>query len=187
MAELWDGRNRDGSLSGVTLVRGEKIPEGQYHLVCEILVRHADGDYLLMRRDERKAAYPGWWEATAGGSALCGEDALGCARRELREETGLTLNTWRYRGIVTFVSNEAPTEYMHLFTAAGFAGQMKETCDEGTLEWVPIEKIPTLNLWEGDKIFLRLLSENAPFFSLKLVYQGSSLVKAALNGHEMPL
>jgi len=90
MAELWDGRNRDGSLSGVTLVRGEKIPEGQYHLVCEILVRHADGDYLLMRRDERKAAYPGWWEATAGGPALCGEDALGCARRELREETGIT-------------------------------------------------------------------------------------------------
>lgn len=90
MAEYWNGRNADGSLSGVTLVRGEPIPAGQYHLVCEVLVQHTDGDYLLMRRDPQKEAYPGWYEATAGGSALCGEDADECIRRELREETGIT-------------------------------------------------------------------------------------------------
>ena len=89
MAELWDGRNADGSLSGVMLVRGGPIPAGQYHLVCEVLVRHADGGYLLMQRDPRKEAYPGWYEASAGGSALCGEDADACIRRELREETGI--------------------------------------------------------------------------------------------------
>ena len=87
--EIWDAYFQDGTFAGCTLVRGEAIPEGLYHLVCEILVRHADGDYLLMQRDLRKQGYPGYWEATAGGSALQGEDALACARRELREETGI--------------------------------------------------------------------------------------------------
>ena len=87
--EIWDAYLSDGTPAGQTLIRGEPIPEGLFHLVCEILVRHADGDYLLMQRDLRKQGYPGWWEATAGGSALAGEDALTCARRELREETGI--------------------------------------------------------------------------------------------------
>lgn len=87
--EIWDAYYSDGTPAGRTLVRGEPIPEGLYHLGCEILVRHVDGDYLLMRRDLRKHCYPGYWEATAGGSALQGEDALTCARRELREETGI--------------------------------------------------------------------------------------------------
>ena len=146
-----------------------------------------DGAYLMLHRVKKKKDVNKEKWIGVGGHFEEGESPEDCLIREVREETGLTLTEWQYRGIVTFVSDEAPTEYMHLFTAAGFAGQMKETCDEGTLEWVPIEKIPTLSLWEGDKIFLRLLSENAPFFSLKLVYQGSSLVKAALNGHEMPL
>jgi len=146
-----------------------------------------DGAYLMLHRIKKKKDVNKDKWIGVGGHFEEGESPEDCLIREVREETGLTLTEWQYRGIVTFVSDEAPTEYMHLFTAAGFAGQMKETCDEGTLEWVPIEKIPTLNLWEGDKIFLRLLSENAPFFSLKLVYRGSSLVKTALNGHEMPL
>ena len=88
--EIWDAYDKDENRTGRTLVRGERIPEGYYHLVCEALVRHKDGDYLLMRRDERKQAYPGYLEATAGGSALCGENALACMRRELMEETGIT-------------------------------------------------------------------------------------------------
>jgi 8-oxo-dGTP pyrophosphatase MutT (NUDIX family) len=87
--EIWDGYLADGSLAGVDLVRGEPIPEGLYHLVCDILVRHTDGDYLLMQRSRLKPNYAGWYEATAGGSALKGEDALTCARRELQEETGI--------------------------------------------------------------------------------------------------
>ena len=92
--EIWDAYDREGRLTGRELVRGEPIPEGLYHLVCEILVRHVDGDYLLMQRDLRKKGYPGYWEATAGGSALKGEDALACARRELREETGIAAESF---------------------------------------------------------------------------------------------
>ena len=107
--------------------------------------------------------------------------------REVREETGYTLTSYRFRGIVTFVSGDGVTEYMHLFTADGFEGEPIE-CDEGVLEWVPKEDISGLNIWEGDKIFFRLLTEEAPFFSLKLVYDGSGgLVSAALNGSPMPL
>ncbi|MBQ7785432.1 MAG: NUDIX domain-containing protein [Clostridia bacterium] len=87
--ELWDARTRDGKLTGGTLVRGEPIPEGLYHLVCEALVRHADGSFLAMKRDENKEIFPGWWETTAGGSALAGETSLDCVRRELLEETGI--------------------------------------------------------------------------------------------------
>ena len=103
--------------------------------------------------------------------------------REVREETGLSLDSWRFRGIVTFVSDEWGTEYMHLFTAHSFTGTLLD-CDEGELEWVEKDRIPSLPIWEGDKIFLRLLDERADFFSLKLCYQGDKLVRAVLNGKE---
>ncbi len=90
--EIWDAYFKDGSLANRDLIRGEAIPEGLYHLVCEILVRHADGDYLLMQRDSRKPNFGGYYEATAGGSALKGEDKLACALRELWEETGIAAN-----------------------------------------------------------------------------------------------
>ena len=89
MKEIWDAYLPDGTLTGCDLVRGELIPEDLRHLVSEILVRHVDGDYLLMQRDPRKPNYGGYFEATAGGSALKGEDADFCAKRELREETGI--------------------------------------------------------------------------------------------------
>ena len=87
--EIWDGYLSDGTLAGVDIVRGEPIPEGLYFLAVEILVRHTDGDYLLMQRDTGKPAFPGYYEATAGGAAQKGEDALTAAIRELREETGI--------------------------------------------------------------------------------------------------
>lgn len=99
--ELWDGYDKNfEKIEGLTLVRGEKIPDGVYHLVSEILVRHTDGTYLLMQRDSRKS-YGGMWEASAGGSALQGEDALGCAIRELREETGIEAEAMSEVGRVT--------------------------------------------------------------------------------------
>ncbi len=92
--ELWDAYHKDGSLAGRDLVRGEPVPDGLYHLVSEILVRHIDGDYLLMQRDLQKATYAGYYEASAGGAAVKGEDAMTCAKRELLEETGITALSW---------------------------------------------------------------------------------------------
>ena len=87
--ELWDAYTKDEERTGITLVRGEDIPEGLYHLVCEVLVRHVDGSYLCMKRSVEKPNYGGWYEATAGGSAFAGEDKLSCVERELKEETGI--------------------------------------------------------------------------------------------------
>ena len=89
LMEIWDGYNRDGKLANVDVIRGDLLPAGLYHLVCEVLVRHTDGDYLLMQRDFSKQIYGGYYEASAGGSALKGEDPLTCVKRELFEETGI--------------------------------------------------------------------------------------------------
>ena len=120
-----------------------------------------------------------------GGKFEHGESPEECNQREFREETGLTLLDPAYRGIVTFVS-DSWCEYMHLFTATKFEGQMRE-CDEGTLEWVEWNRIEKLPIWEGDKVFLRLLRERESFFSLKLVYEGEKLVRAMLDGKELAI
>lgn len=145
-----------------------------------------EGSYLLLHRtkkvnDENHDKWIG-----VGGKFEEGESPEECMLREVKEETGLSLTRWRYRGIVTFVSDEWGGEYMHLFTADGFAGQLK-SCDEGELEWVEKQRLLSLPIWEGDKIFLRLLDSEQPFFSLKLCYAGEQLVSAALNGRAMEL
>lgn len=132
--EMWDACLQDGTPTGRMLVRGETIPEGLYHLVCEILVRHADGDYLLMQRDWKKKGYPGCWEATAGGSALAGEDALACARRELREETGVTAGSFTEIG--RYVSRD--TIYMQYLcvTACDKAAVILQEGETIAYRWV---------------------------------------------------
>ena len=142
-----------------------------------------DGRYLMLHRtkkagDENRDKWIG-----IGGKFDSGESPEDCMLREVLEETGLSVSSWRFRGIVTFVSNEWGTEYMHLFTAHGFTGSLRD-CDEGELEWVEKSRIPSLPIWEGDKIFLRLLDEGEVFFSLKLCYEGDKLVQAVLNGRE---
>ena len=139
-------------------------------------------EYLLLHRikkehDENRDKWVG-----IGGKFEEGESPEDCLLREVREETGLTLTSWRYRGIVTFVSDEWGTEYMHLFTADAWEGALRQDCDEGVLEWIDREKLLSLPIWEGDKIFLRLLDQDAPFFSLKLRYEGDRLAEAVLNG-----
>ena len=104
--------------------------------------------------------------------------------REVYEESGLRLTSWRYRGIVTFVNTKCSSEYMHLFTADGFEGTVGP-CDEGELEWIKKSELMKLTLWEGDRIFLRLLDSNEPFFSLKLSYDGDELIGAKLNGRHI--
>ena len=116
-----------------------------------------------------------------GGGFEDKESPEDCLLREVWEETGLTLTDYRYRGLVTFVSDRWETEYMHLFTATGWTGEVK-TCDEGVLEWIGKDDLATLPQWAGDRIFLRLLRQDAPFFSLKLRYEGVTLAGAALNG-----
>ena len=140
------------------------------------------GDTLLLHRvkkenDENRDKWVG-----IGGKFEEGESPEDCLLREVREETGLRLLRWRYRGIVTFVSDEWGTEYMHLFTSDAYEGSLRTDCDEGELEWIDRDRLLKLPIWEGDKIFLRLLDEDVPFFSLKLRYAGDRLTEAVLNG-----
>ena len=143
-----------------------------------------DGQYLMLHRvkkqhDENHDKWIG-----VGGKFEDRESPEDCVRREVLEETGLTLTKFRYCGLVTFVSDIYPTEYMHLFHASACRGTLRD-CDEGTLEWVPIPQVETLPLWQGDKLFLRLMDEHVPFFSLKLVYAGDTLTEAVLNGERI--
>lgn len=124
--EIWDGYLQDGSKAGVDLVRGKPVPEGLYHLVSEVLVRHRDGDYLLMQRSFEKPNYPGAWEATAGGSALKGEDALQCALRETKEETGIVDGEMAFIGM--YSSHD--THY-HSFLCTTGVDKQTITCQEG--------------------------------------------------------
>lgn len=137
--------------------------------------------YLMLHRvkKENDLNHDKW--IGIGGKFEDGESPEECMCREALEETGLTLLNPTLRGIVTFVSDEWDTEYMFLYTCTEFEGTLGE-CDEGVLEWVAKDKVCDLPIWEGDKIFFRLLRENAPFFSLKLQYNGSDLVSAVLNG-----
>ena len=143
-----------------------------------------NGKYLMLHRtvkenDENKDKWIG-----VGGKFEDRESPEECALREIKEETGLNARKLDFRGIVTFVSDKWPTEYMHLFTCTDFDGDIIK-CDEGELEWIDKNDLLRLNLWEGDKIFLRLIADKRPFFSLKLEYEGEKLVKAVLDGEDI--
>lgn len=140
------------------------------------------GQYLMLHRvkKENDASHDKW--IGVGGKCEADESPDECMVREVKEETGLDVLRWQYRGIVTFISDVWPCEYMHLFTVSQWSGK-GIVCDEGDLEWVDKQKLFDLTLWEGDKIFLRLLMDpGQPFFSLKLVYRGDDLVGAKLDG-----
>ena len=145
-----------------------------------------DNKYLMLHRvkKENDINHDKW--IGIGGNFEDKESPEDCVLRETLEETGLTLINYQYRGIVTFVSNVYETEYMHLFTADRFTGNISE-CDEGNLEWIDKKKLYDLTLWEGDKIFLKLIAEDCPFFSLKLEYRDDTLTNAVLNGKNLKI
>ncbi len=146
-----------------------------------------DGSYLMLHRVKKENDLNRDKWVGIGGKFEDKESPEQANRREVLEETGLTLISSNYRGIVTFVSDKWETEYMHLFTSTEFEGELRE-CDEGVLEWVDKTAIYSLPLWEGDKIFLKLLEdESYPFFSLRLEYQGDNLINAILNDKELTL
>ncbi len=143
-----------------------------------------DGKYLMLHRVKKENDLNKDKWVGIGGKFEDRESPEECNLREVYEETGLTLKSVRYCGIVTFVSDKWETEYMHIFHSDSFSGEVRE-CDEGVLEWVDKKELLELPLWEGDKIFLRLIDEKSPFFSLKLVYEGEKLTAAVLNGEKI--
>lgn len=138
-------------------------------------------EYLMLHRVKKENDINRDKWIGLGGKFEENESPDECLLREVYEESGLKLTSWRYRGIVTFVNTVCESEYMHLFTADAFEGEIGP-CSEGELEWIKKSELLKLTLWEGDKIFLRLLDENEPFFSLKLCYDGDELISATLNG-----
>ena len=152
-----------------------------YRYLTTLCYIEEDDKYLMLHRvkkenDVNKDKWVG-----IGGHFEEDESPEECLLREVREETGLQLISYRFRGIVTFISDRWDTEYMHLFTADRFTGIIAE-CDEGELCWVEKSKVYDLPIWEGDKIFFRMLDEREDFFSLKLRYEGEKLVEAILDG-----
>lgn len=143
-----------------------------------------DGKVLMLHRVKKKndINHDKW--IGIGGKFEPEEAPEECILREAKEETGLTLTSWRCRGVVTFLQEGGEGEYMYLFTADDFAGELIE-CDEGDLQWVSLEFLDALPTWEGDRIFLNLLWQDAPFFLLTLRYQGDRLVEAVLDGKKI--
>lgn len=143
-----------------------------------------EDSYLMLHRISKKNDVNKEKWIGVGGHFEKDESPEDCLLREVKEETGLALTSYHFRGIVTFILKDKGselTEYMCLYTADDYEGTLYD-CNEGVLKWVNKNEIFNLNLWEGDRIFLRLLQENHPFFSLKLVYEGNCLKEAVLNG-----
>ena len=144
------------------------------------------GEYLMLHRVKKKKDVNQDKWIGVGGKFEGDESPDECLLREVKEETGVTLTDWRFRGVVTFLTDGGwEGEYMYLFTATGWEGEFVTDCVEGDLEWVPKERVPDLPIWEGDKIFLRLLAEDAPPFLLTLEYAGEDLIRAELNGTKL--
>ena len=140
-----------------------------------------DGKYLMIHRTKKKNDENRDKWIGIGGKIESGESPFDSARREIKEETGLSASSLSYRGIVTFVSDILETEYMHLFTCQDFSGEVSWECDEGELAWIEKKELLSLPMWEGDKIFLKLLETDTPFFSLKLTYEGERLISDVLE------
>ena len=137
--------------------------------------------YLMLHRTKKKKDVNKDKWIGVGGHAEGNETPQECLIREVKEETGLLLTSYKFRGLITFISDEYEAEMMCLFTADGYTGELI-TCDEGELEWVKKSDVPQLPTWEGDAQFLKLLLEDEKrFFAMKLRYEGESLVEKSVE------
>lgn len=150
-------------------------------LLTTLCYMEKGNQYLMLHRVKKEHDINKDKWIGVGGKFEDKESPEDCLLREVREETGLTLTSWKFRGIITFVTDRYETEFMHLYTADGWEGEMIE-CNEGNLEWLEKKEVFNLKVWEGDKIFIWLMQHDAPFFSLRLEYVGDELVSYALNG-----
>lgn len=143
-----------------------------------------EDSYLMLHRTKKENDINKDKWIGIGGHFEEGESPEECLLREVKEETGLTLTSWNFCGLITFLSDAWQTEYMCLYTADSFEGELI-SCEEGELKWVKKKDLEKLNLWEGDIIFLKLLEDSVPFFSLKLCYKGDKLKECILNGKKL--
>ena len=155
----------------------KKVAKSPLTTLCYI---EQDNHYLMLHRVKKQVDVNKDKWIGVGGHFEAEESPEECLLREVKEETGLTLQSWKFRGLITFVCEGWNTEYMCLYTADEFQGELKE-CDEGELVWVPKDRLEELNLWEGDKIFFQLLEERQDFFTMKLVYQGECLKECLVD------
>ncbi|RRD93038.1 8-oxo-dGTP diphosphatase [Clostridiales bacterium COT073_COT-073] len=139
---------------------------------------------LMLYRNKKKNDVNGGKWIGVGGHVEANESPEECVVREVREETGYTLLDYRYRGILTFCYNDEPAMYLFLFTSDRFTGEQTE-CDEGELKWIPKAEIDQLDLWQGDRIFHKLLETRDDFFAMKMVYEGDTLVECTLDGKKV--
>lgn len=157
-----------------------KMEKGKRSPLTTLCYIEQDGKYLMLHRVKKQVDVNKDKWIGVGGHFEENESPEECLLREVKEETGLTLQSWKFRGLITFVCEGWNTEYMCLYTADEFQGELTE-CEEGELVWVEKEKLEQLNLWEGDKIFLKLLQERNDFFTMKLVYQGDKLLECLVD------
>ncbi len=170
LVKICDKINVIKTLKGITMINTT---------LCYI---EKNDKYLMLHRTKKENDLnEGKWIGV-GGKFEKDETPEECLLREVFEETGLTLTKYRLRAVITFISNEWKTEYMYLFTASEFSGELSE-CDEGELKWVDKKDILKLNIWEGDRIFLKKLIEENNFFTLKVVYEGDTLVESAVEDY----
>lgn len=150
----------------------------EYNTTLCYLIR--DGKVLMLHRNKKKNDINKDKYIGVGGHIELGESPEECVVREVKEETGYTMNSFKLRGIITFVLDDVH-EYAFLYTCDDFTGEQVGECNEGDLEWIPFDKVMDLPLWEGDKAFLKLLKDDAPFFSLKLKYEKDKLIETKLS------
>ena len=136
--------------------------------------------YLMLLRNKKKDDLnEGKWIGI-GGHIESGETPDDALKREIKEETNLDVTSYKLRGLINF-KNLNYEEIMYLYTVDAYKGELDFCCDEGTLKFVDIDEVPSLNLWEGDRIFLKLLNENRPYFELTLIYENDRLIKSELK------